>query len=60
MSAAVVRLPDAPCAAARLWAAYERARDAYAARWPNVGVEDMRCVVNAFDAATAALARSGR
>lgn len=55
MSAAVVRLPRRPDAAARLWAAYERARDSFVARWPDVGVEDMRAVVSAFDAFAVAL-----
>lgn len=42
-----------------LWDAYTRARDNFVARWPDVNVEDMRVVVRAFDAVTAALTREG-
>lgn len=46
--AAVIPLNSDALAARRL-AEYEAARDALAQRWPNVGVEDLRAVVVAFD-----------
>ena len=56
MGATVIPLPlcrDAAAAAA--WDRYNTRRADIAARWPNVGVEDLRTLVRLYDEACAAL-----
>lgn len=60
MSAAVIPLLPRPVAtAAAAWDRYNARRADIAARWPNVGVEDLRTLVQIYDEACAALAAEG-
>lgn len=59
MSAAVIDMPRRPdrqpATAAAAWDRYNTRRADIAARWPNVGVEDLRTLVRLYDEACAAL-----